>query len=208
MMKLGAEKSMRLIVAQLSSAEGFREVVARTSGLCFEPGATLDALKLQNKARRADAPTLSAYFLPAAAAFMTSILSLEPGGILAKVTADLLAVAILPTLLAVLIPGLNLLFDIDATENRYQWRTFIAHVLVPALVATAAARFLAPFSGLASILAVMVGYCGTARLYFICCDDWGGVPERRRLPATIVFMSSLMTYGLFSALLFHAGLVP
>jgi len=208
MMKLGAEKSMRLIVTQLSTTEGVREVISRVSGLCFEPGATLDSLKLQNKARRADAETLSAYFLPAAAAFATSILSLEPGGILAKVTADLLAVAILPTLLALLLPALNLLFDIDATENRYQWRTFVAHVLIPALVGTAAARFLAPFSDFASTLAVIAGYLGSARIYLICCDDWVGVPERREVPATIVFTVTLVTYGLFSALLFNAGLVP
>ena len=208
MMKLGAEKSMRLIVAQLSSKDGLREVFARTTGLCLEPGATLDGLMLQNKARHADAASLSAYLLPATAAFMTAILSLEPGGILAKVTADLLAVAILPTLLAVLMPGLNLLFDIDASENRYRWRTFITHVLVPALVATAFARFLAPFSVAASTIAVLVGYVVSARTYLVCCDDWVAVPERRQFHATVLFMSALSIYGLFSALLFQAGLIP
>ena len=207
-MKLGAEKSMRLIAAQLSSKAGLREVVARTAGLCLEPGATLDGLRLQNRARHADAASLSAYLMPASAAFITAILSLEPGGILATVTADLLAVAILPTLLAVLMPNLNLLFDIDASENRYRWRTFITHVLVPALVGTACARFLAPFSSAASGLAVVIGYTVSARTYLVCCDDWVAVPERRQLQATVLFMATLSTYSLVSALLFQAGLIP
>ena len=207
-MKLGAEKSMRLIVAQLSSKDGLREVLARTTGLCLEPGATLDGLMLQNKARHADAATLTAYLLPATAALLTAILSLAPGGILAKVTADLLAVAILPTILAAVMPGLNLLFDIDASENRYRWRTFISHVLVPALVGTACARFLAPFSTAAGTLTVLLGYAVSARTYMVCCNDWVAVPERRQLQATVLFMSTLTIYGLFSALLFQAGLIP
>ena len=207
-MRLGAEKSMRLIAAQISSPEGVRDVLQRAGGLCFEPGATLDGLMMQRQARHADAATMSVYLLPAAATLVTALLSLEPAGMLARVTADLLAVAILPTLIALIMPGLSLLFDVDASANRYRWRTFISHVLVPALVATAAARILEPFSATASFLAIFIGYFASARVFRVCCDDWAAVPEHRRLAATVIFVVVLMFYGLFSALLFKAGLVP
>jgi hypothetical protein len=207
-MKLGAEKSMRLIAAQLSSPDGLRAVVQRATGLCFEPGATLDALMMRREARHADAATLSLYLLPGAATLVTALLSLNPGGMLARVAADLLAVAMLPTMIALTMPGLSLLFDVEASPNRYRWRTFISHALVPALIATAAARVLEPFSVAASTLAILVGYLASARVFQVCCDDWASVPEHRRLHATVIFIAVLMLYGLFSALLFKAGLVP
>ena len=127
---------------------------------------------------------------------------------MARVAADLLAVAILPTLIASIMPGLSLLFDVDASANRYRWRTFLTHALVPALVATAAARVLEPFSVAASTVAVLIGYFASARVFRVCCDDWASVPEHRRLAATGIFLAVLTVSGLFSALLFRAGLVP
>lgn len=207
-MRLGAEKSMRLIVAQVRTRAGLVEIRERMTGLCFEPGATLDALMLQNRARHADAASMSVYLLPALAAFMTALLSLQPSGILAKVTADLLAVAILPTVLALVMPGLNLLFDIPASENRYRWRTFATHALVPALIGTAAARILAPFSWTAGAVTVIAGYAISVRMYYQCCNDWIAVPDQRRLQASALFLGALMVYGLVAALLFQAGLIP
>ena len=121
---------------------------------------------------------------------------------------DLLAVAILPTVLALVMPGLNLLFDIPASENRYRWRTFATHALVPALIGTAAARILAPFSWTAGAVTVIAGYVISVRMYYQCCNDWVAVPDQRRLQASALFLGALMVYGLVAALLFQAGLIP
>jgi predicted membrane channel-forming protein YqfA (hemolysin III family) len=207
-MKLGAEKSMRLIAAQLATSEGWQDALRRAIGLCFEPGATLDSLMLQQNKRHADAATMSLYLLPAAATFITAVLSLSPAGVLAMVLADLLAVAMLPTLLALSFPPLSLLFDIGASANRYRWRTFVTHALVPILVATALARLLQPFSGGAAFVALVFGYANSARLFYLCCDDWVAVPEQRRLQATATFVGLLLLISAFSALLLRAGLVP
>lgn len=207
-MRIGAEKSLRLIAAHLASPGGWRASLQRARGLSFEPGATLDAMLLRGEARHADAASMSLFLLPAGATLVTALLSLNPSGVLAAVTADLLAVAILPSLIAWPMPGLTLLFDIDASVNRYRWRTFLTHALAPALVATAAARLLAPFSQTASFVVVFLGYLATARVFHLCCDDWVSVPESKRLQCASLYLSLLFIIGLFSTLLFRAGLIP
>ncbi|MBM64779.1 MAG: hypothetical protein CMH55_00930 [Myxococcales bacterium] len=173
----------------------------------LDPGAALDSMMIRDEAKEAGAATRVLFLLPSLGTAIFVILSLRPVGILGRAASDLLAVVILPSILAWGLPKVLLLADQVGTSNYRRWRTYCCHALVPALTMAFLARLVFHFSGILAGLCLGLGLCLSSRAFVAAHDEWLDLPEDGRWVAGGIFLSCLLACGLATAFLLDAGIL-
>ena len=201
------ERNLREMMKLLSEAEGRRRAWRRLNSMLSDPGAELDSMVIREDAKEAGPATRVLFILPSLGTAFFVILSLRPVGILGRVASDLLAVVILPSILAWGLPKVLLLADQVGTANYRRWRTYCCHALVPALGMAFVARIIFYFSGLLAAILVGLGLVLSSRAFIAAHDEWLDLPESGRWTAGVLYFLCLLTCGLATGFLLDAGIL-
>ena len=201
------ERNLREMLKLLTEAEGRQRAWKRLQSMMSDPGSELDSMVIRHEMKEAGPATRVLFCLPALGTAIFVILSLRPVGILSRVASDLLAVIILPSILAWGLPKLLLLADQTGTANYRRWRTYCCHALVPALVMAFIARIAFHFSGLIAGVCVGLGLVLSSRAFVSAHDEWLDLPESGRWAAGALYFLGLLACGLATGFLLNAGLL-
>ena len=147
------------------------------------------------------------FILPSLGTAFFVILSLRPVGILGRVASDLLAVVILPSILAWGLPKVLLLADQVGTANYRRWRTYCCHALVPALGMAAVPELYSTSQGYWQRSASGLGLVLSSRAFIAAHDEWLDLPESGRWTAGVLYFLCLLTCGLATGFLLDAGIL-